>query len=110
MGIAEKAARRDGHRMKQTSAETFFNLYTHGFVRVAVAVPRCRIADPVANAEQIIAQAIDATAQGAVLIAFPELGLTAYTCDDLFHQQALLDGAISALSTIVAASEKLSIA
>ena len=96
--------------MKQTSAEKFFNLYTHGFARVAVAVPRCRIADPAANAAQMIALAGDAAAQGAVLVAFPELGLTAYTCDDLFHQHALLDAAVAALATIVAASENLPIA
>ena len=24
----------------------FFNLYSHGFARVAVGVPECRIADP----------------------------------------------------------------
>jgi NAD+ synthase (glutamine-hydrolysing) len=96
-------------QMKHTSAEEFFNLYAHGFARVAVAVPRNRIADPAANATQIIALANDAAVQGAVLVAFPELGLTAYTCDDLFHQQALLDGAINALATIVAASETLPI-
>ena len=45
-----------------------------------------------------------------MIVAYPELGLTAYTCDDLFHQQALLDGAIAALATIVAASEQLPIA
>jgi NAD+ synthase (glutamine-hydrolysing) len=48
--------------------------------------------------------------EGAVLIAFPELGLSAYTCDDLFHQRALLDGCIQALDRIVQASKKLPIA
>lgn len=92
------------------AAEEFFNLYTHGFARVAVAVPHCRIADPAANAAQMIALATDAAAQGAVIIAFPELGLTAYTCDDLFQQHTLLDAALAALASIVAASERLPIA
>ena len=88
----------------------FFNLYSHGFARVAVAVPQCRIADPAVNAQEVIALATAAAKQGAVLVAFPELGLTAYTCDDLFHQSALLDGAIEALNTVVAASQFLPIA
>jgi NAD+ synthase (glutamine-hydrolysing) len=88
----------------------FFNLYSHDFARVAVAIPRCRIADPAYNAEQTIALAEQAAAQGAALVAFPELGLSAYTCDDLFHQRALLDGCEEALHMIVAASSKLPVA
>ena len=34
---------------------SFFNLYSHGFARVAVAVPTCRVADPVFNAQQTLA-------------------------------------------------------
>ncbi|WP_332854203.1 NAD(+) synthase [Duganella sp. S19_KUP01_CR8] len=82
----------------------FLNLYTHDFARVAIASPICRIADPAYNALQTIALAEQAAAQGAALVAFPELGLSAYTCDDLFHQRALLDGCLDALDSIVAAS------
>jgi NAD+ synthase (glutamine-hydrolysing) len=88
----------------------FFNLYSHDFARVAVAIPRCRVADPAYNAEQTIALASQAAAQGAALVAFPELGLSAYTCEDLFHQRALLDACEEALHTIVAASSKLPVA
>ncbi|MBV8261498.1 MAG: hypothetical protein JO239_11265, partial [Paraburkholderia sp.] len=63
--------------------ERFFNLYTHGFARVAVGVPRCRVADPAYNASETLALAHEAAAKGAALVAFPELGLSAYTCDDL---------------------------
>jgi NAD+ synthase (glutamine-hydrolysing) len=87
-----------------TPPDPFFNLYTHGFARVAVAVPVCRVADPAHNAQQTIALHHQAAAQGAVLVAFPELGLSAYTCDDLFHQRALLDGCEAALAEVVAAS------
>jgi len=95
---------------KQNRSSSFFNLYSHGFARVAVAVPHCRIADPAANAQRMLALANEAAAQGAVLVAFPELGLTAYTCDDLFHQQALLTATLDALATLVSASERLSLA
>uniref|UniRef100_UPI0025D13669 nitrilase-related carbon-nitrogen hydrolase n=1 Tax=Sphaerotilus sp. TaxID=2093942 RepID=UPI0025D13669 len=87
-----------------TPPDPFFNLYTHGFARVAVAVPVCRVADPAHNAQQTITLHHQAAAQGAVLVAFPELGLSAYTCDDLFHQRALLDACEAALAEVVAAS------
>jgi NAD+ synthase (glutamine-hydrolysing) len=85
-------------------ARNFHNLYTHDFARVAIAAPVCRIADPAYNAAQTIELAAQAAAQGAALVAFPELGLSAYTCDDLFHQRALLDGVLDGLDAIVAAS------
>jgi NAD+ synthase (glutamine-hydrolysing) len=44
-----------------------------------------------------------------VLVAFPELGLTAYTCDDLFRQEALLDAAEDALYGLMAASRDMNI-
>jgi NAD+ synthase (glutamine-hydrolysing) len=84
----------------------FFDLYLQGFARVAVAVPRCRIADPAFNAEQTIALLHEAARADAALVAFPELGLPAYTCDDLFHQRALLDACETALATVLAASER----
>lgn len=87
--------------------QPFHDLYRHGFARVAVAVPRCRVADPAFNAEQTLALWREADARGACLAAFPELGISAYTCDDLFHQRALLDGCAAALATLVEASRGL---
>ncbi len=88
----------------------FFNLYSHGFARVAVGVPECRVAAPAFNAAQTIALAQQAAQGGAVLVAFPELGLSAYTCDDLFHQKALLDACEAALDQVVRATAELDIA
>lgn len=88
----------------------FFNLYSHQFARVAVAIPRCRIADPAYNVEQTIALARQAADQGAALVAFPELGLSAYSCDDLFHQRALLDACEEGLAAVVKASRELPVA
>jgi NAD+ synthase (glutamine-hydrolysing) len=88
----------------------FFNLYSHHFARVAVASPVCKIADPAFNAQQTIELAQQAARQGAVLVAFPELGLSAYTCDDLFHQRALLDACVRALGEVVEASRSLPLA
>jgi NAD+ synthase (glutamine-hydrolysing) len=96
--------------MTQSSFPHFFNLYAHQFARVAVAIPVCKIADPVHNAAATIALARQAAAEGAVLVAFPELGLSAYTCDDLFHQRALLDACEAALGAVVKASTDLPVA
>ncbi|MDY7579462.1 NAD(+) synthase [Herbaspirillum sp. RTI4] len=88
---------------------SFFNLYSHDFARLSVGVPPCRVADPAYNASATIALAQQAAQQGAALIAFPELGLSAYTCEDLFHQRTLLDASETALGTIVDASQSLPI-
>ena len=85
----------------------FDNLYSHDFARVAVGVPQCRVADPAFNAAQTIALLRQAAAEGVAVMAFPELGLSAYSCDDLFHQRALLDGCEAALGEMLAATEAL---
>lgn len=85
----------------------FLNLYSHGFARVAVGVPNCRVADPAFNAEQTATLLREAAARGAALVAFPELGLAAYTCEDLFHQRALLDACEAALATVAQASREV---
>ena len=87
-----------------TTPDSFDNLYAHGFARLAVASPRNRVADPLFNADESIRMMADAAARGATLLLFPELGLSAYTCDDLFHQQALLGACKAALGRIVDAS------
>jgi NAD+ synthase (glutamine-hydrolysing) len=82
----------------------FFNLYSHNFVRVAVAIPQVLVADPAFNAKQTIALMREAAERKALLVVFPELGLSAYSCEDLFHQQALLDASRDALSKVAEAS------
>lgn len=85
----------------------FESLYRHGFARVAVAVPPVRVADPAFNTEQTIQLARRAAAAGSVFTVFPELGLSSYTADDLFQQDAL-DAAIEdGLRRIVAESAEI---
>ena len=88
----------------------FFNLYRHGFARVAVATPIVRIGDPRHNAEATLELIEEAAAQKTSLVVFPELGLTAYSCDDLFHQRALIDGAEEALAQLIERTRRLSTA
>ncbi|MDE3009300.1 MAG: NAD(+) synthase [Pseudomonadota bacterium] len=85
----------------------FHNLYCHDLIRAAVAVPRVHLADPAANAAETVRLLQDARSQGACLVVFPELGLTGYSCEDLFHQEVLLDAALQALQTVVEASSAI---
>jgi len=85
----------------------FFNLYRHNFVRVALGIPQVRVADPAFNCAQVIALMRQASDRDALLVAFPELGLSAYSCEDLFHQQALLDASRDALVKVLEASREL---
>ncbi len=86
---------------------SFGSLYSHGFVRVAAAVPRVQIAEPLVNAERTVSLARRAAAERAALVVFPELGLSGYSIEDLFHQQALLDSVLEALAQVVAATADL---
>jgi NAD+ synthase (glutamine-hydrolysing) len=65
------------------------------------------VADPAFNVEQTIALAERADEAGVALALFPELGLTAYSNEDLFQQDALLDGALGAIDQVRSASERL---
>ena len=85
----------------------FFNLYSHGFIRAAVCVPEVRVADAAFNAEKTIALAREASAKKALFALFPELGLSAYTNEDLFHQEALLKRVREALALVLAKTAAL---
>jgi NAD+ synthase (glutamine-hydrolysing) len=87
----------------------FFNLYNHGLIRVAVGIPEVRVADPGFNAERTIELMEHANGEKVILALFPELGLSAYSCEDLFHQDALLEGSLDALRSVLKASEALNL-
>lgn len=72
----------------------------YGFLRVAAAIPRVRIAGPEANAAAICSLIDKAFEKGVSLLAFPELSVTGYSCADLFGQDSLLDAAEKAIGTI----------
>ena len=64
-----------------------------GFIRVAAASPKIRVGDVDFNIAQTVSFARKAAAKDTAVIVFPELGITGYTCGDLFEQKALLDKA-----------------
>ncbi len=85
----------------------FLSPYAHGFLRVAVCTPEVRVADPSFNVERTVALAEKACAEQAALVLFPELGLSAYSNDDLFQQDALLEATLASLERLVEASRSL---
>jgi NAD+ synthase (glutamine-hydrolysing) len=89
------------------SGDELFNLYNHDLIRVGVAIPGVRVADPVFNAQQTIALLEDAAERRMVAVLFPELCLSGDSCEDLFQQRALLDASHAALVAAVRASTRL---
>jgi len=85
-------------------------LTDYGFLRAAGASVPLKVADPAYNAGIIIDTMKRAEAEGARLLVLPELCLTGYTCGDLFHQAALLEGALAALERVLAETAPLGLA
>lgn len=71
-----------------------------GFVKVAAVTPKIKVADTGFNALSIIKSMKEAMNKKAKIIVFPELCLTGYTCNDLFFQGKLLEGALQGLKQI----------
>jgi NAD+ synthase (glutamine-hydrolysing) len=80
----------------------FLDVRTHGFARVAVCVPRVRVAEPDFNADAHLEVLAEVYRAGAHYACCPELGLTAYTCGDLFFQEPLRRAAMAALERLAA--------
>lgn len=63
-----------------------------------------RVADVTFNTAQHLAALREATSAGASVVVFPELGLSGYSCGDLFAQSILLSSVKQALLDIAAAT------
>src|SRR5919106_3493878 len=86
----------------------FDSPYSHGFVRAAVCIPFVRVADPGYNVARTLELTRRASELGAVVALFPELGISAYSNEDLHQQDALLAGTEAALAQLVEESRSLS--
>src|SRR5512140_1703254 len=73
-----------------------------GFLRIGAACPPVRVADPERNADAILAFVERAAAGEVQVLVLPELGITGYTCGDLFFSlQTLVGGAERALARLL---------
>jgi NAD+ synthase (glutamine-hydrolysing) len=86
----------------------FDSIYSHGFIRAAVCIPHVKVAAPEFNLERTLRLARRASEMNAAVALFPEMGLSAYSNDDLFQQDALLDATVDAVAAVVEASRDLS--
>ena len=93
--------------MEGSQQPLFDSIYSHGFARVAVAMPPVDVASPEFNANQTIELARRAAADDSVLVVFPELGLSAYSNEDLFLQDGLLDAVEAGLARVLDGSREL---
>ncbi|WP_455076776.1 NAD(+) synthase [Prevotella koreensis] len=73
----------------------------YGFVTVASAIPSVKVADCKFNTTETIRLIDEADGKGVEIVVFPELGITSYSCQDLFHQQLLLVEAEKSVERIV---------
>ncbi len=69
----------------------------YGFIKVAAAIPRVKVADCAYNVKEIESLITEAVEQHVSIVCFPELCITGYTCADLFAQQMLLESSERAL-------------
>ena len=79
----------------------FFDTRKHGFFRVAAIIPKVRLANPAMNAVNHFEELEKVWKQGVMYTLCPELGLTGYSCGDLFHQQLLLDSTEESLDWLI---------
>ena len=75
-----------------------------GFIKVAAATPKIKVADPAYNTEEILKIIDETEKNGASILVFSELTISGYTCGDLFLQQPLLTECKNQLLRIVKAT------
>ena len=81
----------------------------YGFIKVASAVPAVKVADVEYNVVQIESLIAQAEGQGVEIVVFPELSMTGYSCQDLFHEQLLIDKAEEGLLMLLDFTRKLDV-
>jgi NAD+ synthase (glutamine-hydrolysing) len=72
------------------------------FTRIATVSPSLRVGDCGYNASQMKPLVTKARLAGAHVVLFPELGITGYSCADLFRQPVLLRAAEAAVADLLA--------
>ena len=87
----------------------FVSIKIDGMVRVAAATPHVKVADCPYNKNEMAKMIREAAANGASVIAFPELAMTGYTCGDLFKDRKLMESAKACLFDLIEETEDLDI-
>lgn len=80
-----------------------------GFVKVASAIPKVKVADCRYNIVEINRLIQEAATSDVQIIVFPELSITGYSCGDLFFQQVLQEDALQGMLEIAERTAHLDI-
>jgi len=80
-----------------------------GFIKVASAIPAVRVADCKYNVEQIEQLIAQAEERDVEIVVLPELSVTAYTCQDLFRQNQLLEASEQGVFHLLDFTRKLNV-
>ncbi len=83
------------------------SLADFGYIRTASAVPPVKPGAVVFNCENTLELMKESAAAGVGITVFPELGITGYTCSDLFQQDSLLRSAETAAVYLAEATKKI---
>ena len=81
----------------------------NGFLKIALASPKIRLADPEYNAMLAVETAKEAAENGAKILLFPELTLSGASAADLFFQSVFISKCEAALCEYVRLTAALDI-
>jgi len=73
-------------------------MYKNGFLKVASVTPKLKVGNPRYNMKEIIRILKDVNSS---ITVFPELGVTAYTCNDLFFQESMLSDVVDEIDFLL---------
>ncbi|HHX78841.1 MAG TPA: NAD(+) synthase [Acholeplasmataceae bacterium] len=75
-------------------------MFKNGFIKVAAASPKLRLADPSFNTKEIL-NILQNLQDEPEIIIFPELAITGYSCGDLFFQDYLYKENLNSISDLL---------
>ena len=79
------------------------------YMRVSAAAPSLKVADPNYNVKEIASISVKAAEENIRVLVFPELSISAYTCQDLFKQKTLIKECEEALKYLMEETKYLNI-
>lgn len=80
------------------------NYFDLGYVKMTSISPKMFLGKPLSNAKHIAQIARNLNKSESLVLLFPELSLTGYTCEDLFHSSDLLEENKKALQYLITES------
>ncbi len=92
-----------------TTQTALFTRSALGLARIAAVSPEMRVADVSFNVTATISALGLLSKRACQAAVFPELGITAYTCGDLFYQTSLISQARASLKLITAEATRLGV-